>query len=138
MEGKELSGTIPMGAGEVKTMPTITWFNIPADDTNRAREFFEKLFDWRIEPFPGREQEGIFEISTGGIGGEIFPRDRPEEPITIYVDVPSVEEYAKRVVEFGGSLAVGKTAVPGLGYYVVCRDTERNMFGLWESDPKAR
>jgi len=31
-----------------------------------------------------------------------------------------------------------KTAVPQMGYFVVCQDTEGNAFGLWESDANAK
>ena len=30
-------------------MPTIAHFDIPADDTERAKDFYEKLFGWKIE-----------------------------------------------------------------------------------------
>jgi predicted enzyme related to lactoylglutathione lyase len=31
-----------------------------------------------------------------------------------------------------------KTAVPSMGYFVVCMDTENNMFALWEKAEKAK
>jgi len=31
-----------------------------------------------------------------------------------------------------------KTAVPEMGYFVVCEDTEKNTFALWQSDEKAK
>ena len=31
-----------------------------------------------------------------------------------------------------------KTAVPEMGYFVVCNDTENNTFALWEPDEKAK
>ncbi|HNV39741.1 MAG TPA: hypothetical protein PKJ46_11330, partial [Methanoculleus sp.] len=81
-------------------MPTIVWFNVPAAETGRARAFYEEVFSWTAEPFPG--MEGAFELATGGIGGEILPRAHPGEPITVFVGVPSVEEYAGRVERAGG------------------------------------
>jgi hypothetical protein len=30
-----------------------------------------------------------------------------------------------------------KTAVPGMGYFVVCLDTENNVFAIWETDDTA-
>ena len=76
-------------------MPTIVWFNVPAGETDRARAFYEEVFAWTTEPFVG--MEGAFEITTGGIGGEILPRTYPGEPITVFVGVPSIEEHAARV-----------------------------------------
>lgn len=116
-------------------LPTITWFNIPAAEAGRARAFYEKVFAWRVEPFPGMED--AFEITTGGIGGEIFPRAYPGEPVTIFVGVPSVEEYAARIEEAGGRVVVPKTAVPGRGYFAIFEDTEQNRLGLWQNDSSA-
>jgi hypothetical protein len=116
-------------------MPTIVWFNVPAAETGRARAFYEEVFSWTAEPFP--EMEGAFELAAGGIGGEILPRAHPGEPITVFVGVPSVEEYTGRVDRAGGRVAVRKRAVPGRGYFALCEDTEGNRLGLWEDDPGA-
>ena len=35
---------------------SIVWFEIPADNVERARTFYGKLFGWKIDEFPGRQQ----------------------------------------------------------------------------------
>ncbi len=32
---------------------SIVWFEIPADNVERAKTFYGKLFGWKIERFPG-------------------------------------------------------------------------------------
>ncbi|WP_292520967.1 VOC family protein [Methanoculleus sp.] len=118
-------------------MPTIVWFNVPAGDTGRARAFYEQVFAWAVKPFPGMEQEGYLEIATEGIGGEILPRAHPGEPITVFIGVPSIDEYVARVQEAGGRVVIQKRAVPGRGYFAICEDTEQNRLGLWKDDPTA-
>ncbi|MDN7012411.1 VOC family protein [Methanoculleus sp. FWC-SCC3] len=113
-------------------MPTITWFNIPAAETERARAFYEAAFAWEIEPFPG--MESAFLVTTGGVDGEIFPRARPDETVTVFIGVPSIDEYVARIKRAGGEVVVSKTPVPGRGYFAIFRDTERNQLGLWEDD----
>lgn len=108
----------------------IVWFNVPAADPGRAREFYEEVFAWTVEPFQG--MDGAFELTTGGIGGEIFPQAYPGEPITVFVGVPSIEEHVGRVERAGGTVVVPKTAVAGRGYFAVFEDTEGNRLGLWE------
>ncbi|WP_301665409.1 VOC family protein [Methanoculleus frigidifontis] len=121
-------------------MPAITWFDIPADDTGRARAFYEKLFSWEIEPFPGVSREDFWMVSTGrdAIGGDLYRRESAEQHMAIFIDVPNAEEYAQRAAQLGGTVVGEKTAVAGRGYYIICEDTEKNRFGLWESDPAAR
>ena len=58
-------------------MPTITWFDIPAKDTGRAKAFYKTLFGWEASPHPVDFAEEFFLFSTGeqGVpGGEILKR----------------------------------------------------------------
>ena len=38
---------------ERRRRPVIVWFEIPADNLDRAKTFYGKLFGWKINPFPG-------------------------------------------------------------------------------------
>jgi len=33
-------------------MPTIVYFQIPSDDIERSKEFYNQLFGWKIDKFP--------------------------------------------------------------------------------------
>jgi predicted enzyme related to lactoylglutathione lyase len=78
-------------------MPTITHFMVPADDMERAKKFYVKLFDWKIEKFPGPiDYYAITTTNEKGeesLGGGLGKREEPQEAIVNYVDVPSVDEY---------------------------------------------
>jgi hypothetical protein len=65
-------------------------------------------------------------------GGGIMPRQQPQQGITNYIGVDSVEEYSKKVEKLGGKVKVPKTEVPDFGWYAICTDTESNTFALWE------
>ena len=43
---------------------------------------------------------------------------------------------AERVKELGG-VADEPRPVPSMGWFAICRDTEGNEFGLWQTDPSA-
>ena len=62
----------------------------------------------------------------------------PDQQIMDYIGVPSVDEYAAKVEKLGGKIIVPKKAVPGMGYFVICMDTEDNAFGIWEINPAAK
>jgi len=62
----------------------------------------------------------------------------PQQQITNFTDVKSVGEYSSKVEKLGGKVMVPKTAVPGMGYYAVCVDTENNSFGIFESNESAK
>jgi uncharacterized protein len=124
---------------EKKQDASIAWFEIPADDLERANAFYSNLFGWKISPFPGTGD--YWHIDTGGADespdGAMKRRKHPQEPVVNYVTVDSVDRFAARIAKLGGKICTEKTAVPQMGYFAVCQDTEGNAFGLWESDPAA-
>ena len=62
-------------------MPTIVHFDISADSPERAKKFYEELFDWKIERVPG--PLSYYLIGTTdlngeiGIGGGMAKREKP-------------------------------------------------------------
>jgi predicted enzyme related to lactoylglutathione lyase len=123
-----------------KAASSVVWFEIPADDVERAKKFYGSLFGWKIERFPGAPD--YWHIDTGGDDrtrdGGLIPRKHPEQPITNYIAVPSVDESAAKVQKLGGKICKPKTAVPQMGYFVICQDTEGNEFALWEMNERAK
>jgi len=125
-----------------KAIPAnVIWFEIPADQPARAQQFYSALFGWKINPMPGMEGK-YWHIDTGGKhdmpDGGMMPRACPGQPITNYIRVPSVTKGMAKVKKLGGVVCKPKTAVPGMGYFAICLDTEKNMFALWEVNMKAK
>ena len=118
----------------------ISWFEIPADDLQRARKFYSELFGWSIEESKASSLNDRMIIKTGNgdaISGSLTKRQRPGQTIVNYIDVSSTDRYIVKIQHLGGKVLVPKTAVPGMGYFVVCEDTEENAFGIWENDLNA-
>jgi predicted enzyme related to lactoylglutathione lyase len=119
---------------------SIIWFEIPADKPERAKKFYSKLFGWKISPFP--TMPDYQHIDTGGADaspdGGLMKRMHPGHTITQYVLVPSVTKHMAKVKKLGGSICKPKTAVPQMGYFAICKDTENNAFAIWEINPKAK
>jgi predicted enzyme related to lactoylglutathione lyase len=124
----------------VKTAARIVWFEIPAANPERARKFYSALFGWKINKFPGITD--YWHIDTGGgddtPDGGLMKRKHPLQPITNYIAVASVDKAAAKVEKIGGKICMTKTAVPQMGYFVICQDPENNTFALWEMNPKAK
>ena len=122
-------------------MPTIVHFDVPADDPERAKKFYAELFGWKFEkPFETME---YYLLETEDLEGKAGPRGglgkrgAPDQRITNYIGVTSVEEYLAKVEKLGGKVVMPKTVVAGWGYLAICIDTENNTFGLWQEDAKA-
>jgi len=58
--------------------------------------------------------------------------------VCIYIDVSSIDEFLKKIVQAGGKALAKKTPIPGVGYSAYCKDTEGNTIGIFQSDPKAK
>jgi predicted enzyme related to lactoylglutathione lyase len=118
-------------------MASFVHFDLPAEDLVRAKKFYEGLFDWKFSGIPGMEYYFI-ETGDASLRGGMGKRGSPEQRITNYIGVASVDEYMKKVADAGGKLLSGKMTVPGWGYLAVCLDTEGNTFGLWQDDASAK
>jgi hypothetical protein len=46
--------------------------------------------------------------------------------------------YCIRLRTWAAKWFLPKTAVPGIGYFAVCLDTEDNIFAIWETDDSAK
>ena len=137
-------------------MPTIVHFEIPADDVDRAKKFYSDLFGWKIEKNTDNNNGRLTSAATGepieywvitttddkgnkaAVGGGMMKRQMPEHHITNYIGIDSIDKYASRIEKIGGKVFAAKHAVPGMGYFALCSDTENNVFAVWETNESAR
>jgi predicted enzyme related to lactoylglutathione lyase len=108
------------------TAAKIVWFELPADDTVRARGFYGKLFGWHFQPMDGPSE---YHMTYEG-GGAIYPGEG-SRGVLVYFGVPDIDASLGRVGELGGE-AGEVTEMPGIGRYAVCTDSEGNTFGLYQ------
>ena len=112
---------------------TIVHFEIPADDVERAKKFYGDLFGWTFETM------GDYTIIQcgGEPGGGMMKRVMPEQGITNYIGVENLDEFAQKAQSLGATVLVPKTPVPAMGWWTQLRDTEGNVFALWQVDENA-
>ena len=127
-------------------MPRVVHFEIHAQDPARAVRFYEQVFGWSAQRWGSQE---YWLLTTGsaeerGIDGAILPRrgDPPAAgaPVSGYVctvEVDDLDRYLSRATGAGGTIAMAKLAVAGVGWLAYCRDTEDNTFGLMQPDTEA-
>lgn len=121
-------------------MGRVVHFEITADEPDRAAEFYRKVFNWEITDWGGPSRYLL--VSTGpadtaGINGAITERQEQSQAVINSIDVDNWDQAATAVSEAGGEVLTAKTAIPGIGYFAYCLDTERNVFGILESNPAA-
>lgn len=122
-------------------MPRVVHFEIDAKKPDRAIKFYEKVFSWKIKKWEGSVE--YYLITTGkesepGIDGGLSRRTESEPSTVNTIDVPSVDEFIKKVEASGGTIIRPKMAVSGVGYMAYFKDPEGNIFGMMESDESAK
>ena len=121
-------------------MSSIMHFEIPADVPERAQKFYSELFEWKFEKTAAPTDYWLIQtVEAGevGVNGGLMKRQEPGQTILNYIGVSSAIDSAAKVPELGGEIVMPKTAVPGYGYFVICKDTEGNMFAIWEENKDA-
>lgn len=121
-------------------MHRVVHFEIPADNPERAVKFHETAFNWKIEKWAGPMDYWLVtteEDKEPGINRAITPKANLAAT-TNTVDVPSVDDTVKKIMEAGGKVVMPKRAVPGQEYLVHCADTEGNVFGVFKNDTSAK
>ena len=122
---------------------TIMHFEIPADDVQRAKTFYEKTFGWKITQYPmpaGQEYWGVATRKDGeqGINGGLMQRKMPGQSFTNYVTVKSIDPMIAAVQANGASIILPKQAIAGgMGWIAVFKDPENNVIGLHQAGPQA-
>jgi predicted enzyme related to lactoylglutathione lyase len=127
-------------------MANIAYFEIPADNVDRAKHFYHALLGWKIEPTKMHMDPKKFaamqyqDISTGAAKegtmnmGGMYKRQMTE-PIINYVVVEDIDKTLAKVEKLGGKIAVPKMEIKGVGLTAIIQDTEGNAIGLWKPYP---
>jgi len=121
---------------------TVVHFEIPADDVEKLRKFYSRLFGWKIEKTPGPTEYWTIETVPvdekwtpirPGVNGGMMKRQNPMHKPINYVAVESADEYSKKIEALGGKVIVPKREVPGVGWWALALDPEGNQFAILES-----
>jgi uncharacterized protein len=128
-------------------MGKVVHFEIPADDIDRAKNFYGSIFGWDLQTVPMAGGEYTTVITTpvdeqtrmptepGAINGGMMQRDENTPAPVITIDVDSIEQVLTQIAESGGTTVTPRTPIPGMGAFAYFKDSEGNVVGLYESTP---
>ncbi|MCI0530520.1 MAG: VOC family protein [candidate division Zixibacteria bacterium] len=122
-------------------MSRVIHFEIHVDDVDRAINFYKEIFGWKFDKWDGPQPYWL--VTTGpdsqpGINGGLMKRLHPEGATYNSIDVPSVDDFAAKITKKGGEVVVPKMPIQGVGFLAYCKDTEGNIFGIFETDASAK
>lgn len=102
---------------------------IPIRDLEKARDFYEKLFQWDIQILSGNH----YALFPGG--GFRRVKENQTGRITPFVQVPSLEGSLKKIQSLGGKILIAQETAGTHGFCAFFEDIDGNTLGLYESLP---
>jgi len=113
----------------------MTHFAIHIDDIERAKKFYDGVFDWGFNSY-GPEDFLQVRADKGGSGeliGALQARRYSPVPEKVIgfecsISVRNIDEIIEKVKSNGGQVVMPKTSIPFVGYMAKFLDTEGNLF----------
>jgi len=68
----------------------------------------------------------------------MMARQHPGQAPVLVAGVESVDTSSARITKVGGVSVAPKMAIPGVGWAAYFKDTEGNVFGIFQDDPSAK
>ncbi|MBI5020776.1 MAG: VOC family protein [Ignavibacteriales bacterium] len=117
---------------------TIGWFEIPANDLTRSKQFYGSVFDIQFQDItlPNGLKMALFPAGDKTIGGALCEHHEFYKPghegVLVYMSAnPDLQLILDRIIMHGGKILVAKTIItPEYGYMAVFEDTEGNRLAL--------
>ena len=126
-------------------MDGVVHFEIPAEDLDRAQQFYAAAFGWESHTMPMGEGTHYTTVTTipvdpttmmptqpGAINGGLVQRSEAMSAPIVTIGVASIDDALTNVTSSGGSIVVPRTEVSG-GAFAYFNDSEGNLMGLWEN-----
>lgn len=123
-------------------MNPVVHFELPAQDSKRAKEFYTKAFGWQVNQL-GEEMSNYVVVMTtestkegpikpGAINGGIYTvtNEMPAQHPSVVMSVVDINEAMKKIVASGGKVMGQPMDIPGVGKYLSFIDTEGNRLSI--------
>ena len=122
-------------------MNPIGWFEIYVEDMERARKFYEAVFDKKLEKLesPKTEMADLEmwsfsgDMEAYGANGALVKMDgysSGKNSVIVYFSCEDCAVEEKRVLEAGGKVEQSKFSIEPYGFAAMVVDSEGNLIGL--------
>jgi uncharacterized protein len=113
---------------------------LQSTDIKKARDFYGRLFDWKLEDsqMPGFGTYTMISVGEG-TGGGMMASQSPGAPSQwlAYVEVPDIASSTRKAKDLGAKVVLDVTPVADMGKMSVIVDPTGATLGLWQSTKKS-
>ncbi len=124
-------------------MNAVVHFEMPGDDMERMKKFYESVFSWKINQmgadFGGyvvaqtdeTDDKGMLK-KTNRINGGFFKKgsNTLTNGPSLVISVDDISEAEKKITEAGGKVLSEVVEIPTIGKYATFEDTEGNRLSV--------
>jgi predicted enzyme related to lactoylglutathione lyase len=127
------------GGEKIKMDHTIIHFEIPADDIEKLKSFYEQVFGWKIIQSTGPIEYWLIQtvpvdpngmLIRPGVNGGMYKKQQSQSKPINYFAVESINDFLAKIVKLGGKVTQPKQEVPEVGWIAAAQDPEGNQFAL--------
>jgi predicted enzyme related to lactoylglutathione lyase len=122
------------------TKNKVVFFEIPASNFKKAKEFYEKVFDWKVEL---EGDEGAMAYTTAvdkdqnpieprGINGGFYKRKSKDAQPSFGVQTGSIDKTLEAIEKAGGKIITPKHSIGEWGFMADFADPDGNIISLSE------
>jgi len=114
----------------------VAWFEIYVQDLDRAQNFYESVFQIKLEKLNSPEIEMRafpMDMNSYGASGALVKMESVSSggnSTLVYFSCEDCSVEESRVAKYGGRIQRNKWAIGEYGFISLLFDTEGNMFGL--------
>jgi predicted enzyme related to lactoylglutathione lyase len=118
-------------------MDPVIHFELPANDTEQLRRFYERAFGWQTTPLGAEMGNFVLAFTSetdestripqrpGSINGGFYERTSPDQQVKLSILVDDIREAIERVKAAGGTVEE-PIEMPGVGLFADFVDPEGN------------
>lgn len=122
-------------------MCPVVHFEMPAIDKKRVKKFYETVFGWQMLQLGSEMSDYLLattspvdkddmHINKGAINGGFYERGKSGKSPHLVISVDNLEIQMKVVKRAGGKIIGKPMEIPGIGRFVMSKDTEGNKIGM--------
>ena len=108
-------------------------------DLDKSKDFYGKLFDWKLEDVPMGDGSTYTMIGVGeGTAGGMLKHPMPGAPSMwlAYVNVDDIVASTAKAKSLGATILKDVTEVMGMGWFTIIMDPTGATVALWKAAPR--
>jgi hypothetical protein len=119
----------------------VVHFEMPAEDKARVKKFYEEVFGWDMQQLGSDMGDYILAGTTdvdenqmpktpGAINGGFYQKGEQGTSTHLVISVDNLEDHMEIVKKAGGEILGEPMDIPGIGKFVMFKDSEGNKVGM--------